>query len=1004
MKKVFIGFIIFMVVVLAAAALMPYLFKDKIKQVLDKEIAKNIDAAVLYQTDNVHLSIFRDFPNLALSIDDLTIIGQDSFKRDTLAYLPEFNLGLDVMSVITGDELKVRSVILQDPRIKLKVLKSGRANWDIFKPDTTTTETPADTINQFKMAIKGWEVTNGRLLYEDLSIPLRMQAFHVNHNGSGDFEQNIFDMVSRTTANGFTMNYDGVDYLDSTQLEADVTMAMDLNQSKYTFKQNNIKINDFAFGFDGSFLMPAEDIDMDLTFKAADTNFKNILSIVPGIFTAKFKDIQTEGQVAFTGYIKGKYNEVSLPGFGTDLKVTNARFKYPDLPQAATNINIDLNVENKDGNINNTNILVRKLHLDLGKNPVDARVLVQGLEPMKLDGNVKANINLAEITKVFPVADMTLRGLLNVDAVAKGTYSKTQMPVVSAKMNLTNGYIKSKQFPAPIQNLNMISTITNTTGNTDDTRILIERFNMLLDGEPLEGRVFVQNIDKPVFDANIKGILDLTKITKIFPLKDMTVSGRINANVAAKGKMTDIEAGNYASVTSSGTMQVSNLTYKSKDLPQSMKITTANAVFNNDKIAIHNLKGFMGRSDIRMDGSVSNYMGYLFSKNQPLRGNFTLASNRFDVNEWMVDEMNGEPVPPEAAGGVIPVPENLDIVLRTTAGQVLYDKLNLHNLKGTITLRDQVASLDRVAFNSLGGSFVTTGTYNTKNLQHPAFTFGLDIKNLDFKTAYNNFNTIKALAPIAQFLDGQFSTNFNLSGELSPDMLPVYSTLTGKGLIEVIKAVVNNNKIVDRISEVTNFKELKTFAIENKGFSAEIVGGNLVVKPFDFTVGNIKTTVGGTNSLGGKLTYVVALDVPTGKVGNALNTKLTSLTGVKDIKGTERITMNLNVGGTYIDPKVSLSAASTKAQAKDVVTSIVQNKVEVARQRLDQEKQKARDSVKAEVDRRRVEAETKAREEITKRSQQAEQKLKQQAGEKLNNLFNKRKLPQTSSPADTTRK
>ena len=33
------------------------------------------------------------------------------------------------------------------------------------------------------------------------------------------------------------------------------------------------------------------------------------------------------------------------------------------------------------------------------------------------------------------------------------------------------------------------------------------------------------NIDKPVFDANVRGTVDLTKITRIFPLEGMTVDG-----------------------------------------------------------------------------------------------------------------------------------------------------------------------------------------------------------------------------------------------------------------------------------------------------------------------------------------------------------------------------------------------------------------------------------------------------------------------------------------------
>ncbi|MGV3638980.1 MAG: AsmA family protein, partial [Adhaeribacter sp.] len=575
MKKVFIGLGILLVVLVAAAALMPYLFKDKIKQVLDKQIEKSIAARVLYNTDDVSLSVFRNFPNLSLTVDNLTVIGLDSFQRDTLAALPGFSMGLDLMSVISGEELKVKSIHLQNPRIKLLVLKSGRANWDIFKEDTTAApETPGDT-SYFNMAIQGWEIENGHLVYEDRSIPFGLSARGVNHSGSGDFTRNVFDMVSQTTAENFTMNFDGVDYLQDTRLDAQVTMGMDLDKFLFTFKENKIQINEFPFGFDGSILMPADDIDLDLTFQAAETDFRNILSIVPGMFTEKFSQIDTEGKMAFKGYLKGRFNDTSMPGFGTELQVSQGRFKYPDLPQAATNINIDLKVDNPSGLVNLTKVDVKKFHLDLGKNPIDGRLSINGLEPMQLDGNVKARVDLTEMTKVFPIEGMTLRGLLNLDALAKGTYSKTQMPVVTAKLNLANGFVKSKDFPAPIQNLNLVSTITNTTGNTDDTYIQVDQFKMLLDGEPLEGRVAIQNLDKPAFDAKIKGIIDLTKITKIFPLEDMTLSGRIKADIATKGKMTDIDAGKYANITSSGTMQVNNLHFVSKDLPQGMKVSSA---------------------------------------------------------------------------------------------------------------------------------------------------------------------------------------------------------------------------------------------------------------------------------------------------------------------------------------------------------------------------------------------------------------------------------------------
>ena len=72
---------------------------------------------------------------------------------------------------------------------------------------------------------------------------------------------------------------------------------------------------------------------------------------------------------------------------------------------------------------------------------------------MKVDGRVKANVNLAEALKVYPVKDLAAcAASFSWMARRKGTYSKTQMPVVNAAIRLTNGYVKSAtSFRRPIE-------------------------------------------------------------------------------------------------------------------------------------------------------------------------------------------------------------------------------------------------------------------------------------------------------------------------------------------------------------------------------------------------------------------------------------------------------------------------------------------------------------------------------------------------------------------------
>ncbi|MBC8083771.1 MAG: hypothetical protein H7Z21_11215, partial [Hymenobacter sp.] len=211
-----------------------------------------------------------------------------------------------------------------------------------------------------------------------------------------------------------------------------------------------------------------------------------------------------------------------------------------------------------------------------------------------------------------------------------------------------------------------------------------------------------------------------------------------------------------------------------------------------------------------------------------------------------------------------------------------------------------------------------------------------------------------------------------------PDMLPNYSTLTGKGLFEVVRAAVSGSSVMNKISSLTQLQELKSFAVNNKDVAAEIINGNFIVKPFDLSVGDIKMTVGGSNNISsGGLEYVTALNVSTGKLGNQLNSQLTRLTGVQNLQGTDRVTLGLNIGGTASNPTVKLTTGSVKSQAKDLVSNIVKAKVDGAKLQLQAQAKVAQDSLQREVQRKQQELEAKAQQEITKKKLELEAKAKQ---------------------------
>ena len=82
------------------------------------------------------------------------------------------------------------------------------------------------------------------------------------------------------------------------------------------------------------------------------------------------------------------------------------------------------------------------------------------------------------------------------------------------------------------------------------------------------------------------------------------------------------------------------------------------------------------------------------------------------------------------------------------------------------------------------------------------------MQEVAFKEAYNSFNIVKTLAPVAQLINGHFSTNLKINGELQPDMMPSLGTLSANGLVNVVSAALSapESKLMQGFAEVTQFQ------------------------------------------------------------------------------------------------------------------------------------------------------------------------------------------------------
>src|SRR5690554_4835775 len=114
MKKLLKILVITLVVMFLILLILPFAFKGKIIEIIKTEANKSIRAKVEFE--DVNLSLIRNFPNLAVGIEHLSIAGVEEFEGDTLASMDKLSLVVDIMTVIKGDNIRVKKIDLNRPR------------------------------------------------------------------------------------------------------------------------------------------------------------------------------------------------------------------------------------------------------------------------------------------------------------------------------------------------------------------------------------------------------------------------------------------------------------------------------------------------------------------------------------------------------------------------------------------------------------------------------------------------------------------------------------------------------------------------------------------------------------------------------------------------------------------------------------------------------------------------------------------------------------------------
>jgi hypothetical protein len=409
---------------LAVVIALPFLFKDKIVETVKDNVNASLNAKVDF--GDFDLTLIPNFPNFTFQIENITIDGVAPFDSIRLASIGEAAFTLDIMSVIKGEKMRIQGIHVDKLFLNAIVLEDGTANYDIMKETETAAGDSTDVRDEYVILLEKYSFTNAHIIYDNRSMQMFVDMDGLDHSGKGDLSDKIYDLFTITTMKKLDVIYEGTQYMKNADAEINATFDIQDDFRVYNLKENEIRVNELYLTASGVVLMPEDGVDMDITYQSTKTDLKNVLSLVPADYMPDLEGLKTEGKVTLNGDVKGRYDDLNLPGFSVIGKIENGRIQYPELPKSIDNINTDLAIIYPGGaDLDAMTFNIDNLHMEVANSPINLSFFTKNMmtDPF-IKTDIKAQVNMANVKEAIVLEGVKdLAGIITADVSIEGRMS-----------------------------------------------------------------------------------------------------------------------------------------------------------------------------------------------------------------------------------------------------------------------------------------------------------------------------------------------------------------------------------------------------------------------------------------------------------------------------------------------------------------------------------------------------------------------------------------------------
>lgn len=768
--------------------------------------------------------------SMDVDISRLTVTTEDGVMVRNLPVSLQQESTLDTEAAhleLTGGELTISGLALS--------LKGSLRNWDEdMQADLEFKSASGDfgevlklVPDAYKSSVEGLE-TRGEL------------AINGSVNGSFAGEQIPGFNADIQISNGY------LKYPELPEPIKDIQLRAEINNQKLEVSEFNAIAGENRIEGEAMMEKPLEETGR---FRVALNGNVNLSTAGSFADLSSFDVESMKGLLEFDLSAEGEKSSPETAGFNTRLQLSGGELKYAGVSESITQI--EILVEGSEKNMN-----VESFSLDAAGNTLTVQGNIYDVmkdENRSIDLNAALDFNLGDIPKFYPLNtdSLAMAGQLNAEARLKGKAEQITEAVESGSLTLKNGRIDYAEWPAPVTNIQLRSTLKGSRINIEDGRFSTSENSFQISGNITD---YLQD-DRRV-DIRAEGKGDLKDLAGYYNPEGYTVeSGTADIELEIAGPLNRPET-----IRLKGVARIASLNISGDSLDHPVRDLEADLELSPSRVTLKNMELMLGKSDLKLSGSLSDYMQFL--KDEDKREKLPHLNGKVSSNNLNLDELIDWSDDSENEEILVELP-HMTASFTADVKTMKLTGIPMTNLKAEAESDPGQIKLNKASVELLDGTATGSFTWEVPQPDRTFFAFSGRLDSLEAAEFFEEYKVLGQKSRFHEYISGAFSADAEYRSPLDKYFDPELSATSMEGFFGMTKSALENHPLQDKVAAFLKIPALKNLSLNQWKSNFDVDNGVMLVKNLNLTSKDKGLELNGEHSLtNGSMDYRMKVILP----------------------------------------------------------------------------------------------------------------------------------------------